>query len=366
MKVEVLGTSSNNRRFGRRERSSLSLKRSAICFYEHFSMLKPNLKMENRILATKLRTKQTHLALVLLALFATAMITINSYDLPQAYGQSNIVLTVTGFAGASTNYSLADIQSMPAVNMYGGFYQPNQRQINNGLWKGVSLFYICNQTGGITPTCDITIIGQGINNFTYDMVANGLNFNSAYKTYNNATGALQNQTQPITLILAYQINGTDLPSSSLPAPRLVIVGPEGLLMDGSGGRSITQVNITNFAPTPTPTPTAIPTPTPTITPTITPTVAPTLTPTSVPTAIPTATPSETPTPTSTPTPSVSATIQPTLTNNTSPTQNPTPTENSTPTQAPTASEQPIVLYGAIAAAIIIVVIAAAVIFRKRK
>jgi hypothetical protein len=77
------------------------------------------------------------------------------------------------------------------------------------------------------------------------MVANGLGLNPTYKTYNNLTGNQQNQTLPVTLILAYQVNGTSLPSSSVPEPRLVIVGPEGLLMDGSGGRSVTKVTVTD-------------------------------------------------------------------------------------------------------------------------
>lgn len=129
---------------------------------------------------------------------------------------------------------------MPNVTMYGGFYQPNQNQINNGLWAGASLIYLCNQVGGITSTCTVTVTDQGTNNFTYDMVNNGINFNNEYNTYNNITGNLKNQTQPVIIILAYQVNGSNLPSSSQPAPRLVTVGPEGLLMIGTGGKSITS------------------------------------------------------------------------------------------------------------------------------
>jgi hypothetical protein len=104
------------------------------------------------------------------------------------------------------------------------------------------------------------------------MVNDGINLNLEHQTYNNVTGEQQDQTQPITILLAYQVNGTDLPSSSQPAPRLVIVGSEGLVIEGSGGRSITQISITGTAPTPTPTLTISPTasPAPTTTPTATP------------------------------------------------------------------------------------------------
>jgi hypothetical protein len=158
--------------------------------------------------------------------------------------QTSPVITVTGIDGTSKNYTLTDLQSLPATSGYGGFYQPNQQTVNNGLWTGVSLLYLCNQVNGLTSTCKIIVTGQGVNNFTYDMVANGLGLNPTYRTYNNVTGNQQNQILPVTAILAYNVNGTNLPSSSLPAPRLVIVGPEGLLMDGSGGKSITQVTVT--------------------------------------------------------------------------------------------------------------------------
>ena len=225
-------------------------------------------------------------ALVLIALTAVGMFTSNSF-IPQVHGQSSVILSLIGYDGTTKNYTLSELQSLPSVSGYGGYYQPNQNQINSGNWTGVSLNYLCNQTSGITPTCTISVIGQGTNNFTYEMVANGTNLNPPYITYNNATGANQNQTQPVTLLLSYFVNGTNLPTSIQPAPRLVIIGPEGLLMIGTGGKSITQVKITNAAPTPTSTPT--PTPTPTATPTPSPNPTSTIAPSSAPTSTPTAT-----------------------------------------------------------------------------
>ena len=149
---------------------------------------------------------------------------------------------------------------MPSVTMYGGFYQLTQKIIDNGLYSGVSLLYLCNQVGGIRPTSTIQITGQNghIFKFTYDMVANGINFNPTYTTYNNLTGAQQAATQPITIILAYSVNGTNFPTKWLPAPRLVVVGSEGLLFEGEGGRSINQITLIDTAPPPTPTPTTPP------------------------------------------------------------------------------------------------------------
>lgn len=249
-------------------------------------------------MATKLHFKPPFLSLLII----TAII-ISSTTLQVSTQEPTI--TVTGATGTTQTYTLTQLQAMPSVSMYGGFYQINQQIGNSGLWTGVSVLYLCNQVGGITPNNNIMVTGQGDSSFTYDMVNSGLNFNTAYKTYDNTTRNGRNQTEPITLILAYLVNGTTLPSNSLPAPRLVIVGPEGLMMDGSGGRSITQVNVVNTQPTPTPSPTPSPTPTSNPTPTSTPIPTATQTPTPSPTQTPTQQPTVVPTPTISPTPTPS-------------------------------------------------------------
>jgi len=249
-------------------------------------------------MATKLHIKPPFLSLLII----TAII-ISSTTLQVSAQEPTI--TVTGATGTTQTYTITQLQAMPSVSMYGGFYQTNQQIGNSGLWTGVSVLYLCNQVGGISTNNNIMVTGQGDNSFTYDMVNSGLTFNTAYKTYDNITRNERNQTEPITLILAYLVNGTTLPSNSLPAPRLVIVGPEGLMMDGSGGRSITQVSVVNTQPTPTPTPTPSPTPTPNPTPTSTPIPTATQTPTPSPTQTPTQQPTVVPTPTISPTPTPS-------------------------------------------------------------
>ncbi len=98
--------------------------------------------------------------------------------------------------------------------------------------------------------------------------------------------------------------------------------------------TLTTVNFTNIAPTPTftPTPTLTSTPTPTIT------LTPTKTPTPLPTATftPTRTPTPLPTATNTPTPTFTSTPTPTSTN----TPTPLPTATFTPTPIPTNTNTP--------------------------
>jgi hypothetical protein len=303
---------------------------------------KEKIKMTSRLAQKRLQ------AIIFILSISILTVTISFNVITNVTAQEATILSVNGLNGTQQNYTLTQLQTISSVSMYGGFYQTNQHIGNSGLWTGVSVLYLCNQVGGININTNITVTGQGNNTFTYDMVNSGTHFNDGYKTYRNTTGAETNQTQPITLILAYQVNGTSLPSSSLPAPRLVIIGPEGLLMDGSGGRSVTQITITNLVPatTPTPTPTPSPTPTPTPSPTPTPTPLPTTTTTTTTTASPSPSPSPTPTPTSTPTPTPTSTPSPTPTNNSS-------------------NELPIT-YIAIAALIIVLVIIAVVLVLRRK
>lgn len=294
----------------------------------------PTKKKRTRM-SNKPALKQSE-AIIFIFLLSMLAVTISLNITPPATAQEATILSVNGLNGVQQNYTITQLQAMPSISLYGGFYQTNQHIGNSGLWTGVSVLYLCNQVGGINPYTNVTVSGQGDNTFTYDMVNGGTHFNDGYKTYSNTTGAETNQTQPITLILAYQVNGTNLPSSSLPAPRLVIVGPEGLLMDGSGGRSITQITITNIAPVATPTPTPTPTPT------------------SAPTLTPAPTPAHSSTPTASPSPSPSPT--PTL----------TPTSTSTPAPSPNSSYGFPITYIAVAALIIVLVIIAEVFVFRRK
>jgi|WetSurMetagenome_2_1015567.scaffolds.fasta_scaffold11472_6 hypothetical protein len=303
------------------------------------------------------RVKTLSILITALALAASAM-TLSCTPWVQA--QTEPTVLVTGYTGTSINYTLTQLKALPSIAMYGGFYQQNQQIVNNGLWTGIDLLTLCDQVGGITSTCTVTVKGQGTNSFTYEMVQNGLGINQAYKTYNNLTGAAQNQTQRMYIILAYAVNGTDLSPSEQPAPRLVAVGAEGLLMVGSGGRGVTQVTIVNSEPNPTPSPSPTASPSPSSTATTEPTATLTATPQSTATS-PTPTTSPTANPTSTPSnaPTVSLTSSSTELNVTisvSASSSPKPEANQIDTY---------IIVAVAAIAVVVVVIGVAVILRRR-
>jgi hypothetical protein len=285
-------------------------------------------------------SKQHTLTLLIISVLSLSVITIIACSLT-ANAQEATILSVNGLNGLQQNYTLTQLKALPSTSMYGGYYQPNQNIINNGLWVGVSVLTLCNQVGGINANTNITVTGQGNNTFTYQMINNGTNINVQYKTYNNITGAEQNLAQPATIILAYQVNGTNIASNQI--LRLVMVGPEGLLMVAEGGRSVIRVTITDISPSPTPTATPTPPPTPA--------------PTAVPTLAPTPTPSVAPTLSITPTPTPTAI----------PTDAPTPTATASPTPPSSGSgEWPITYTALIILLIIGIVIGAVVVLAKRK
>jgi hypothetical protein len=111
--------------------------------------------------------------------------------------------------------------------------------------------------GGVTTNTFVQVLASdGFNcNFSYAQVVNGIvNISSCAYNYNLTTVNLQDvevpQTQPITMMLAYQFsNGTFLPSNG--PLFLTFVGPEGLLTvptpDLAGGeawvKNVTTIRI---------------------------------------------------------------------------------------------------------------------------
>lgn len=103
------------------------------------------------------------------------------------------------------------------------------------------MLYLCSLVGGIQNgstirTIDVT--GNFTADFTYEQVQNGTGF-TTYST----NGTAVNATQPITLMLAYSLNGTELSSSNGPL-RAVMVGSEGLASTGSyWNKQVTTIQI---------------------------------------------------------------------------------------------------------------------------
>ncbi len=137
-------------------------------------------------------------------------------------------LTVVGANGQQKVLTQKDIAALQQITGKGGSIGQGGMAMNVGTYTGVKLSDVCNLVGGIASGDTISVnCSDGYSaSFTYDQVANGKGFNTYDSSGNTAT-----PTNPIYLILAYQYNGTNLPSGSGPLKTMVI-GQDGLLSDG--------------------------------------------------------------------------------------------------------------------------------------
>ena len=163
----------------------------------------------------------------------------------QAQALQPVTLTIIGDIGTITK-NAADILAMPATSGQGGTLGSGGKISNIGEYAGVSVHYLCSLVGGIGPNYTIRLIdasGEYIVDFTYAQVHDG-----EFTTYNPTTGEEQAATQPLTLILAYSVNGTELSSSSGPL-RAVVVGSEGLLTSSQlWNKQVTTVQLIQDIP----------------------------------------------------------------------------------------------------------------------
>jgi hypothetical protein len=161
-------------------------------------------------------------------------------------------LTMVALNGTQLVLNEADIQNLPSYESYGGYKNILGNIKGLGNYTGVPLTTLCSLIGGINAnnSVRITAIDNYTTIFSYDQV------NGSFTTYDNITGQEVPHTKPLTSILAYYFDHTDLPESDGPL-RVAIVGPEGLTTFSGYWvkqvvkleiRYLDQVNITAISP----------------------------------------------------------------------------------------------------------------------
>jgi hypothetical protein len=152
---------------------------------------------------------------------------------PSNNSSSNIILpamnlTVTGSNGQELVLHSSDIASLEAFTEGGGYKRANGDIRDVGNYTGVPILTICNLVGGLTTNSTIRVTAADNYKviYTYQQV-NGQELN----TYDPITGNATQSTKPLTMIVAYYMDGARLSSSDGPL-RIAIVGPQGLLTDG--------------------------------------------------------------------------------------------------------------------------------------
>jgi hypothetical protein len=144
----------------------------------------------------------------------------------EVYPPNPPILTLVSLNGTQRTLSLRDIENMTPTIAVGGFKTSANATLTSLNCSGVSLVSLCNLIGGVSNDSCIRVAGKDgyYMVFTYNQIVNGEDF----ITFDPITAEEKPPSHPLTVILAYSINGKALSSEEGPL-RLAIVGPEGLL-----------------------------------------------------------------------------------------------------------------------------------------
>ena len=151
----------------------------------------------------------------------------------------HIQLTLVASNGTQVNLFSNDLLELTAYSANGGTRSSSGTLANYGTYTGVPILTLCNLVGGVTSSNSVRITGS--DNFTSTLTYAQINA-QGIATYNSA-GVQVTPTQPITMIIAYYVNGTSIPADPGPL-RVMFVGSEGLYTTGSlNARLVVKVEI---------------------------------------------------------------------------------------------------------------------------
>ena len=118
-------------------------------------------------------------------------------------------------------YTLDEIRAMPSYTAGGGFKKSTGTIIGPFNYTGVNITYLTDLVGGIAPSESVKVTASdGYSmTYTYDQIMADL------ETYNGTTG-------PITMVLAYEENGSPVPDEYGGPLRIAFTGPDSPVTDG--------------------------------------------------------------------------------------------------------------------------------------
>jgi len=132
-------------------------------------------------------------------------------------------LTLVGANGQQVILDSSRLASLKSYTATGGYFGEGTTYVGN--FTGVPILTLLDLVGGITSNENVTVTGSdGYKmTFTYQQV-NGQGLN----TYDPNTKSAVQSSQPLTMIIAYYCNGTNLGSDKGPLSA-AFVGPQDLL-----------------------------------------------------------------------------------------------------------------------------------------
>jgi hypothetical protein len=152
-----------------------------------------------------------------------------------------MTLTVIGANGQKVVLNSTSMAALSSFTAKGGFESSGGAIEDVGNYTGVPIQTLLNLVGGMTSDETLTVTGSDGYSmvFTYSQV-NGQGFT----TYDPVTGSEVQSTQPLTMVVNYFQNGVPLTSDIGPL-RVGVLGSEGLLTEGHYWVSlVTQLQVT--------------------------------------------------------------------------------------------------------------------------
>ncbi len=116
-------------------------------------------------------------------------------------------LTIIGASGTSVTLNATQLAAMTQTSGLGGEFKGSKGTFDYGTYAGVSIMTLLNEVGGMNSSQALNVTGADGwgEQFSYGLVT----CNSADLTmYNPSTNATATPTNPVTMILAYTLNGT--------------------------------------------------------------------------------------------------------------------------------------------------------------
>jgi hypothetical protein len=179
----------------------------------------------------KFNKKMFAIAIIIIVIMA-AVVSWQIYEQSSSATKTKVILptlslTLVGTNGQQLILNSSQLAALQSYSATGGYFD-DKNTTYVGNFTGVPILTLLNLVGGITSTEKVTVTGtDGYKvTFTYQQVqGQGLN------TYDPTTRATVQPSQPLTMIIAYYCNSTNLTSDKGPLSA-AFVGPQGLLTQG--------------------------------------------------------------------------------------------------------------------------------------
>ena len=140
-----------------------------------------------------------------------------------------MTLTIVAANGTEVVLTAADIVGLDSYTADGGTRSSSGSVKNIGTYTGVPILTLLEEVGGVSSgdSVEVTASDDWVTTISYQQL-NGEDI----ATYDSDGNPLE-ATEPLTMIVAYYMDGAPLSAEDVGTLRIAVVGPEGIITAGS-------------------------------------------------------------------------------------------------------------------------------------